>query len=215
MEANLGLITDYGFAWAPQGWLSCMGQLVNVSGNQALFSLLGNTYGGDGRANFGIPDLRGRGRMGQGSGPDLTPRVMGQKLGAEYHSLTIVEMPIHHHTATFTPADGGSGMPLTATLKAAVVNATSNTPSTGAYLAKTAPNSASGPQDKAEFIYYSGVAPEQTVDLAGLTVSGGGGSSGGSVTVDNSGGSAPFSVLSPVQVLNPCICSNGLYPMRN
>ncbi len=216
MDANIGLVTDYAFAWAPQGWLSCMGQLINVSSDQALFSLLGTTYGGDGRATFGIPDLRGRSRMGQGSGPGLTQRTMGQKFGDESHSLTISEMPMHSHAATFTPTGGGSGTPLTATLKAAVVNATSNTPSTGAYLATTAPNTASGPQDKPEFIYYSGVAPAQTAELAGLTVSGGGGGiTGGSVAVGTNGSSTPFSILPPMQVLNPCICSNGLYPMRN
>lgn len=216
MDANIGLVTDYAFNWTPRGWLACNGQLVTVNNNAALYSLLGTVYGGDGRTTFGVPDLRGRCRMGQGTAPGLTARILGQKNGAEYHTLTEVEMPLHNHTATFTPTGGSSGAPLTATLTAAVVNATSNTPSDGAYLATTAVNAASGAQDKPEYIYYSGAAPTQTAALAGLTVTGGGGGiTGGTVTVGDTGGSSAFSILSPVQVLNPCICADGIYPSRN
>lgn len=216
MDANIGLVTDYAFNWAPRGWLACNGQLVNLGNNTALFSLLGTVYGGDGRTTFGVPDLRGRCRMGQGTGPGLTARALGQKIGEEYHTLTQAEMSAHNHAATFIPTGGSAGVPLTATLRAAVVNATSNTPSDGAYLATTAINAASGNQDKPEYIYYTGATPTQTAALAGLTVSGGGGGiTGGTVTVGNAGGSTPFSILSPMQVLNPCICADGIYPSRN
>lgn len=216
MDADLGLVVDYAFAWVPRNWLACNGQLVNLNNNAALYSLLGTVYGGDGRNTFGVPDLRGRSRMGQGTGPGLTARIMGQAPGAEYHALTLAEMPIHNHTAIFTPTGGSAGTPLAATLKAAVVDATSNVPTASAYLATTKVSATSGPQDKPEYIYYSGATPTQTVDLAGLTVSGGGGGiTGGTVAVANNGGSTAFSIMPPMQVLNPCICANGLYPTRN
>lgn len=88
-----------GFNFAPRGWALCDGQLLPISQNAALFSLLGTTYGGDGRTTFGLPDLRGRAAIHQGSGPGLTPRPMGQKSGAEHVALNASTMPVHGHTA--------------------------------------------------------------------------------------------------------------------
>lgn len=84
--------------FAPQGWAFCDGQLLSISGNDALFALLGTIYGGDGRTTFGLPDLRGRIPIHMGSGPGLTPRIIGQKFGAETHTLTVNELPSHTHT---------------------------------------------------------------------------------------------------------------------
>ena len=81
----LGEIMQVGFNFAPRGWALCNGQLLPISSNTALFSLLGTTYGGDGRTTFALPDLRGRVSLHPGSGPGLTPRNLGQKAGAENH----------------------------------------------------------------------------------------------------------------------------------
>ena len=85
------------------------GQLLPTSGNEALFSLLGTTYGGDGRTTFGLPDLRGRSAIGEGAGPGLTPRLLGQTGGQETVTLTPAELPPHAHgtTADDTASDGG------------------------------------------------------------------------------------------------------------
>ena len=79
----LGEIRMFGGNFAPRGWAKCDGQLLAVSQNDALFALLGTMYGGDGRTTFGLPDLRGRLPIHQGTGPGLSPRTLGAKGGAE------------------------------------------------------------------------------------------------------------------------------------
>ncbi len=88
--------------FAPRGWAFCDGQLLPIAQNQALFSLLGTTYGGDGRTTFGLPDLRGRAPVGEGTGPGLTPRTLGSKGGSENEILTTNQIPAHNHPATST-----------------------------------------------------------------------------------------------------------------
>ena len=78
----------------------CDGQLLSVSSNSALFSLLGTTYGGDGRTTFGLPDLRGRTAVHPGTGPGLSNIRLGQRGGVENKTLTTANMPSHNHTAT-------------------------------------------------------------------------------------------------------------------
>ena len=101
-EPFLGQISMFGGNFAPRGWALCDGQLLAIAQNQALFSLLGTTYGGDGRTTFALPDLRGRVPMHPGNGPGLTPRSLGQKGGTESVTLTTQEMPSHNHAASGT-----------------------------------------------------------------------------------------------------------------
>lgn len=91
-EPFLSEIRIFSFGSAPQGWAQCNGQLLPINQNQALFSLLGTTYGGDGTTNFALPDLRGRVPMHDGSG-----FILGQRAGEEAHTLAISEMPTHTH----------------------------------------------------------------------------------------------------------------------
>ncbi len=84
--------------FAPRGWAFCDGQLLAVSQNDALFSLLGTIYGGDGRTTFGLPDMRGRLPIHAGTGPGLSPRRLGARAGAESVTLTVNQMPSHQHT---------------------------------------------------------------------------------------------------------------------
>ena len=90
-------------AWnfPPKGWAFCNGQLLPINQNQALFSILGTTYGGDGRTTFGLPDLRGRATISRGQG-----FAQGQAGGQEFHTLTLSEMPAHNHLVSASSTQG-------------------------------------------------------------------------------------------------------------
>lgn len=98
MEPFIGQIIMFGGNFAPRGWALCDGQLLAISQNQALFSILGTIYGGDGRSTFALPDLRGRVPMHAGSGPGLTSRALGAKGGEETNTLSVNEIPSHNHS---------------------------------------------------------------------------------------------------------------------
>lgn len=91
-------IVMFGGNFAPRSWAFCDGQLLPIAQNSALFSLLGTTYGGDGRTTFGLPDLRGRFPMHPGTGAGLSPRQLGEKGGVETNTLTTSQLPSHTHT---------------------------------------------------------------------------------------------------------------------
>ncbi len=109
MDPFLGEILLFAGNFAPRGWAYCEGQLLPISQYSALFSILGTTYGGDGRTTFALPDLRGRAPISPGNGPGLSSYRLGQKGGAESHTLTIANLPSHNHTVTTTmDADPGT-----------------------------------------------------------------------------------------------------------
>lgn len=96
-EPLLGEIRMFASNFAPRGWALCQGQLLPVAQNQGLFSLLGTTYGGDGRTTFALPDLRGRIPIHQGTGPGLTPRLLGSRTGTQTVVLTTDQLASHTH----------------------------------------------------------------------------------------------------------------------
>ena len=98
MTPFLGQIMMFGGNFAPRGWAMCDGQLLPISQNSALFSILGTTYGGDGRTTFGLPDLRSRSPMHAGTGPGLSPKTLGAKGGHETFTLTTNQLPSHSHS---------------------------------------------------------------------------------------------------------------------
>jgi microcystin-dependent protein len=112
-EPFLAQITMFAGNFAPRGWAFCDGQLLSINQNPALFSLLGTTFGGDGRTTFGLPDLRGRTAIGPRSGPGLTDHRLGEKGGTETVTLNESQIPGHSHTATAvgTDATGNSETP--------------------------------------------------------------------------------------------------------
>ena len=112
MTPFIGQIQAFGFNFAPRGWTFCNGTLLSISSNTALFSLLGTTFGGDGRTTFGLPDLRGRSIVGAGSGPGLDTITWGEKSGQSQLNLSVLNMPSHNHVAT---ARLGAGLGNTAT----------------------------------------------------------------------------------------------------
>lgn len=103
-EPFVGEIRIFAGNFAPRGWAFCDGQLLAVSQNDALFSLLGTIYGGDGRTTFGLPDLRGRIPIHAGHGPGLSERRLGAKAGAENVTLTVNQLPSHRHALVATSA---------------------------------------------------------------------------------------------------------------
>lgn len=96
-EPFLSEIRIMSFGYAPKSWAMCNGQLLPINQNQALFSLLGTTFGGDGRVNFALPDLRGRTPIHVGSG-----HTLGEKGGEQAHTLSIAELPTHTHVLNGT-----------------------------------------------------------------------------------------------------------------
>jgi len=108
----LGEIRMVGFSFAPVGWALCNGALLPISQNQALFSLLGTTFGGDGQTTFGLPDLRGRAPVGMGTGPNLTSVTQGQMQGSESVSISAEQMPLHTHALKVAGTEtGGTAAP--------------------------------------------------------------------------------------------------------
>ena len=109
----IGSIMQFAGSFAPSGWALAQGQLLSISSNTALFSLLGTTYGGDGSTTFGLPDLRGRVPVGTGTGPGLTPVSLGQEFGDETVALTTANLPAHDHElgGGITTSETGSPSP--------------------------------------------------------------------------------------------------------
>ena len=205
MEAYQGLISAFGFNFAPRDWAYCDGTQIAIAQNQALFSLLGTIYGGDGRVTFSLPDLRGRHPVSFGHGPGLTNYPIGIQAGAEVRTLGAdqVPLPTHAHTAQFTPTTaGGSAEVLVSTNP----TASKKTPGNGDYLAA---QKTLGGVD----VFAPGTStPTSSIALGG--VSGGG---GGTVTVDPADSTAhsPVDLRTPLLAVNFCIVMNGLYPSRN
>jgi microcystin-dependent protein len=104
----LGEIRVFGFDFPPRGWANCAGQLLPISQNTALFSILGTSFGGDGRTTFALPNLQGTVRVHVGAGPGLTPRALGESGGTPEVTLSVAEMPAHSHAANCNSGLGTS-----------------------------------------------------------------------------------------------------------
>jgi microcystin-dependent protein len=197
-EPFIGQIQPFGFDFAPRGWAKCDGQLLPISQNTALFSLLGITYGGDGKTTFALPDLRGRLPMHQGTGPGLSMRKMGQKPGTEITVLTLAQMPSHNHTGQVSNINLGT---ITAKLRCNTNESNTQAPE-GNTIANANRNT------------YTDQAPNQDMHADSIEISQSG-TATGSVTISNNGGSQPFSIMNPSLVINYCIALVGLFPSRS
>ncbi len=197
MEGTIAEIRLFAGNFAPKNWQFCQGQLINISSNTALFSLLGATYGGNGTSNFALPDFRGRVAVGAGAGLGLTPVPLGKMAGEVTHTLALTEMPAHTHAAML------SG---TATLAASSANATVSTPANGVSLAT--PGTGSGRSFVPSFGYDSS-SPTVQLNQGSITL--------GAMTIMNyaAGGSLPHNNMQPYLGLNYIICTQGYFPSRN
>ncbi len=120
MEPFLGMIQHMGFNYAPNYWANCDGSLMPVAQNSALFALLGTQYGGNGSTNFNLPDLRGRTAVGQGQGPGLSVRIVGEPDGAETVTLLANHLPAHTHQVSLGGTASGTGGTMAASGSGAV-----------------------------------------------------------------------------------------------
>ena len=111
METFLGSLLLVPYNFAPLGWALCNGQLLPISQNTALFSLLGTTYGGDGVSTFALPDLRGRVPISSGQGPGMQPYALGQAGGSETTTLSANQMPVHNHAINTVSGAGSTSNP--------------------------------------------------------------------------------------------------------
>lgn len=206
-EPFIGQINTNGFQFAPEHWSACEGQLLTINDHQAMFSLLGTAFGGDGRTNFALPDFRGTVAQGQGVRPGTTLELkMGQRRGAESTTLKDSNMVSHAHLASssvsYTP---------TVELQATTDSGDSIVPGTGAYLATATPPG--GGPDKPEQIYNSSPTSGSTVNLGGVSM--GQFVPHGDVTVDANGSNQAFSIIQTGTVISMSIAMQGLFPSRN
>ena len=192
MDQFLSTILIWPPNFAPRGWALCAGQVMSISQNTALFSLIGTMYGGDGVQTFQLPDLRGRVPLGAGQGTGLSPYIVGQSGGTENVTLTNSTLAAHTHTAT--PAG------LSATVPAVTTGGTTNQPTPSVALA-TPTDAARNPLN-----IYSNATPTQ--NLAPGTVT-------GSISVGSAGGGQPHANIQPYLAINYIIALQGIFPSRN
>lgn len=119
-DPYLGEIRMFGFQRTPTGWQACDGSLLPIAQNEALFALIGTTYGGDGQTSFAVPDLRGRVPLHQGQGPGLNQYAIGGLPGTETVAVSATQMPPHSHTMFATTAAASATTPAPELLPAAV-----------------------------------------------------------------------------------------------
>jgi microcystin-dependent protein len=173
-EPYVGEIRMFGFGRIPNGWLACDGSLQSIAEYEVLYTLLGTTYGGDGQNTFALPDLRGRTPLHQGTGPGLSPRVIGERSGSEQVTLLTQNLPQHNHTFLADAAAATASTPdNTQTLGALLSDTQFLTNTTGAAMYPLQPGAigAAGgnqPHDNCMptltisiCIAYSGVYPSQ------------------------------------------------------
>jgi len=194
MDPFLGEIVMFAGNFAPRGWAYCDGQLLPINTNQALFSILGTTYGGDGRTTFALPDLRGRTPIGPRNGPGLSDYRLGERGGVETVTLTVNQMPSHSHIATTSSTP--SSIPLS------TADAANETPASG-----DVPAVANFPD---------GLATQKVKAYGPATnVIAGGSVSVAPPTILNQGGSQWHTNMQPYLAINYIIALQGVFPSRN
>ncbi|MGB5398332.1 MAG: tail fiber protein [Gammaproteobacteria bacterium] len=190
-EPFLAEIVMFGGNFAPRSWALCQGQILSINSNQALFSLLGTTYGGDGRTTFGLPDLRGRSPIGAGNGPGLAAYSLGQKGGTENHTLSVGQTPSHNHGVTLNATNerGDSEFP-----NDVVGDPPVEFRNVLATKARTKIYKVDPPE----------VGTNSTVPMSSK-----------SITQNNMGGNQQFSLRDPYLAVNFIIATQGTFPSRN
>lgn len=206
VDDYIGSICTTAANFCPANTTAANGQLLQISQNQALYSVIWNSFGGDGITTFALPDLRGRATVEYGSSsPSSLPVVtVGTKRGSESVALTMAQMPKHDHNATFTPGNGTNPITVNVPINPAI--GSSATPTmTMNYLAGSPTGNPGGNM-------WSSPPATSPTNLGGITVSGN--FSKGTVTLASTGVSKPISLIPPQLGLNYCVVTSGTYPMR-
>jgi len=207
-DSYMGEVCTMAIQFCPAGTLEAAGQTLQISQYNALYSLLGTAFGGNGQTTFMLPDLRGRSVAGRASGSmpaGVTSLTIGQNAGTTSETITVAQMPSHTHA--FTP----TATTVNVSLQANSASGKSPAPtSTGNYLAAAASKS-SVPADTITTDTWSGApASGASVAVGGLSAT----TSGGGGTIGLAGGSQPITTQSPVLGMIQCIVTQGLYPSR-
>lgn len=192
IEAYLGEIRLFAGNFAPSGWALCQGQQLAINQYEALYALLGTTFGGDGHTNFKLPDLRGRSVIQHGQGPGLTPLNFGEIGGIENMTLDSRHLPVHNHKATLSPID------INMTLYAYSEGGDSNSPE-GRLLANSVGTDKDFRADGTKVAMQAGAVS---------------GFASATVTTETSGSSESFNIRPPYLALNYIICLEGIFPAR-
>jgi len=160
MTPCIGEIRAFGGNFAPVNWHICDGSLLPISQYEALYTLLGTTYGGNGTTTFALPDLRGRLMVSQGTGPGLTPRVLGQTSGTENVTLLTTNMPGHNHAAMASTAVANAHVP-TGNYLAAPTDTTTTGTNVVTYLPDSVPGFTLAPLQAATVSSIGGSTPHE------------------------------------------------------
>jgi microcystin-dependent protein len=237
-EFYMGQLLPFAGNFVIRGTAAANGNLLSISQNTALFSLLGTTYGGNGQTTFGLPNLQGRAPIGYGQSPGTSFYDLGQTSGVENTTLTLSNLPAHNHPVnTSGLAVNTSGLTVNTNGLTATPNLTANISTLTATLkaVASAPNTTDPDGDalaQANIFTDSGAAPATALDARsvqlggsigiGGTVSVGGTASiggtatvSGNVTTGPTGSNLPFSVLNPYLAINWLVVIEGLFPSRN
>jgi microcystin-dependent protein len=190
-QPYLGSLCLFGGDYAMPGYAFAEGQLLPIVQNQPLFSLLGTTYGGDGRTTFALPDTRGRVVIGPGQGPGLSDYRLGARGGSESVTFTVAQMPVHSHSATTT---------VTATATAYGQSGPPDAGGLGGNVWAAKPHAR----------LYGSTAPDVAMHPDAVQVSG-----SAETTVVNAGGGQPVDIRQPYIAIHYLIALQGTFPSRN
>ena len=188
----IGEVQMFAGNYAPDGWAFCDGSILNIADNTALYSLLGDAFGGDGRTTFGLPDLRGRIAIGAGHQPGGADYARGQKAGSERVTLDVAQMPLHLHNVQSE---------LKVTIQATTAKGDTVTPTDGVLLCTG-------------YDVETAFQVENYQPTSNAPVALGGTSMTGKVSIANAGKSASHENMMPYQCVNYIIAVKGIYPER-
>lgn len=191
MEGYIAEMRYFASNFAPRNWALCAGQLMSIASNQALFSLLGTTYGGDGRTTFALPDARGRFIVSPGQSPGTSNYSLGQKSGSPTITLTMQNLPSHTHTVVSSSVTGNI------------------TPKASEEVITDSANAATPATADGFTPYTAGQTTDQSLAAFPIT------NITNNITTGTAGNSQLLPISSPFLGLNVIICQFGIFPSRN